>query len=222
MLEGDCSALIAEAADEPGPADEMGCGRVVVMPETGSVLEAGHSPFGGFALRAAQVDASEAGTPFGCGVGAAMVEVVEACEERDEDEFVRWTLLRGMNMAPLGPASALHACRLMFWKFTGGATAVIGVGVRGRAASVEMGLLPSPVSHTRTPRVFPAWQRKDSNNETARNASKQATAAAAATTTSSCTHASRADAAVKTVQWVKKIGGRGGGFAHSLSVVCCS
>lgn len=59
------------------------------------------------------------------------MDVLDACDERDEDELDRFAL-RGMKMAaPLGTPSAVHAWRLMFWKLTGGATAVIGVAVGG-------------------------------------------------------------------------------------------
>lgn len=141
IAEGACRALMAEVADELGPAD-VGCGRVVDSPEIGSTLVAGHSPFGAFVLRAAQADASvpvAGATPFGCEEEADMVEVVEACDDNDEDELVRWALLRGINTAPppLGTPSALHACRLMFWKLTGGATAVIGEEVNGTGREVD-------------------------------------------------------------------------------------
>lgn len=112
---GACSALIADAADELGPADAMGCGRAVVIPETGSVLVAGHSPLGALVLRAAHAASLPFGgaTPFGWGGGAEAVEPVEACDESDVEEFVRWAL-RGTKMAPpLGAPSALHGCRLM-------------------------------------------------------------------------------------------------------------
>jgi hypothetical protein len=119
MAEGACRALMAEAADEAGPADAMGWGRAAVIPAMGSVLVAGHSPLGAFALRVAAQS-----VPFGCGVPpgwdaddeADMVEVPDACDERLEDEFDRWALFRGINMPPpLDTPSALHACRLMFW-----------------------------------------------------------------------------------------------------------
>lgn len=125
---------MAEAAEGPEPADAMDCGRAVDMPETGSVFDAGHSPLGAF-FRAAHVDPSPAGagpTPFACEETVDIVEVADACEERDEDELERWALLRGMNIlkssvliggAPFGtPLEPLH----LFWKFGGGATAVIG------------------------------------------------------------------------------------------------
>lgn len=116
MAEGACNALIAEAAEDPGPADATGCGRAAVIPAMGSVLVAGHSPFGAFVLRAAQAAASvpfEGATPLGCDEEADIVDVVEACDDKEDEELVR--LARGMNMAPpLGTPSALHACRLMF------------------------------------------------------------------------------------------------------------
>lgn len=73
----------------------------------------------------------------GCADDADMVDVVEACEDSEEDEFVLWALFLGMNMAPFAPPSALHACRFMFWKFTGGATAVIGEASGERPAVVQ-------------------------------------------------------------------------------------
>lgn len=49
---------MAEAAEEPVLAEATGWGRAVVIPAMGSVLVAGHSPFGVFVLRAAQAAAS--------------------------------------------------------------------------------------------------------------------------------------------------------------------
>jgi hypothetical protein len=132
MAEGACRALMADAADDPGPADAMSCGRAAVIPAMGSVLVAGHNPFGGFVLRVAAQSVPLAGAAtFGCDADdeADIVEVADACDERLEDELDRWALFRGMKMPP--PFSALHAWRLMFWKFTGGATAVIGEVVLG-------------------------------------------------------------------------------------------
>jgi hypothetical protein len=57
---GECSAVIAEVAEGPELAVAMDCGRALVMPETGSVLDAGHNPLGAF-LRAAHVEPSPAG-----------------------------------------------------------------------------------------------------------------------------------------------------------------
>lgn len=112
---------MAEAADGPEPAEAMDCGRALVMPDTGSVLDAGHSPLGAF-FRAAHVeDASPAGagpTPFGCDDADDIVEVEDACDDSEDDELERWALLRGMNIlkssvlmgvAPLGtPLEPLH------------------------------------------------------------------------------------------------------------------
>lgn len=118
MAEGACRALMADAAEEPEPVDAMGCGRAVEIPDTGSVLVAGHSPFGAFALRAAHAEASllfEGATPLACDDDAERVDVLDAWEDSEDDELVRWALFRGMNMAPpFGTPSALHACRLMF------------------------------------------------------------------------------------------------------------
>lgn len=73
-------------------------------------------------------------TPFVC-EAAEIVEDEEAEEEREVAEFVRCALFRGMNilkssaligLRPLGlELGALHPGRAMFWKFGGGATAVI-------------------------------------------------------------------------------------------------
>jgi hypothetical protein len=117
MGAGACSALIADAADALGPADAMGWGRAVVIPAMGSVLVAGHNPLGAFVLRAAQAGSVpfDGVTPFDCEEAAETVELVEACDDSDEEELVRCALFRGMNMAPpLGVPSALHAWRLMF------------------------------------------------------------------------------------------------------------
>ena len=118
MGAGACSALMADAADEPGPADATGWGRAVDIPAMGSVLVAGHSPLGAFVLRAAHagsVAVPLAGaTPFDCEEAADMVEVVDACDDSDELEFVRWALLRGINAPLVVPPSSLHGCRLRF------------------------------------------------------------------------------------------------------------
>ena len=92
MAEGACRALMAEAADDAGPADAMGWGRAAVIPATGSVLVAGHSPLGAFGLRvAAQSVPFCCGVPFGCDADdeADMVDVPDACDERLDDELER-------------------------------------------------------------------------------------------------------------------------------------
>lgn len=130
MGAGAWSALIADAAEEPGPAEAMGWGRAVEIPAIGSVLVAGHNPFGAFVLRAAHAGSVAApltgATPFDCEEAADMVDVVDACDESDELELVRWALFRGIK-APLGaPPSALHGCRLRFWYWGSATEAVIG------------------------------------------------------------------------------------------------
>lgn len=93
---------MAEAAEVPELEGTMvgPCGRAVVIPETGSFFEAGHSPRGPF-LRAAHDDAScgrGVDTPLGCCDGG-MTVLVEALELRDEVELARCSVLRGcMNM----------------------------------------------------------------------------------------------------------------------------
>lgn len=93
MGAGACSALMADAADDPGPVDATGCGRAVVIPDMGSVLVAGHSPFGAFVLRAAHAASLPlpfAGAPpFGCDEAVDIVEVLEACDDSDDEEFCR-------------------------------------------------------------------------------------------------------------------------------------
>lgn len=155
MGAGECSAVMAEAAEGPELAEAMDCGRVFVMPETGSVLVVGHSPLGAF-FRAAHVDPSPAGadpTLLDCEDVADAVEVEDACEDSDDDELERCAVFRGMYMrnssvvmgvAPLGtPLDPLH----LFWKFGGGATAVIdgecAVRLLGAGAWVGVYGLPS-------------------------------------------------------------------------------
>ena len=141
--DGECSAVIADAAEGPELAEGMGCERAVDMPEMGSALDGGHSPRGAF-LRA-HVDPSPCCTgppPFVCAEEVDIVLLDDAVDESDDDELARWTLFRGMNIAryssvvigfaPLAtPLEPFHpAWREMFWKFGGGATAVIDMEVR--------------------------------------------------------------------------------------------
>jgi hypothetical protein len=119
MGAGECSAVIAEAAEGPELAEAIDCGRALVIPDTGSVLVAGHSPLGAFFR--AHVDPSPAGagpTPLDCDDVADTVDVEDACDERDDDELERCAVFRGMNMrnssvvmevGPLGtPLDPLH------------------------------------------------------------------------------------------------------------------
>lgn len=112
---------MAEVAEGPELAEAMGCGRVLVMPDTGSVLGAGHNPLGAFCFRAAHVDPSPAGagpTPLDCEDVADVVELVDACEDRDDEELERCAVFLGMKMrnssvvmgvGPLGtPLDPLH------------------------------------------------------------------------------------------------------------------
>lgn len=69
------------------------------------------------------------------------VELAEPLEEREEEEFCRWTGFRGpgVNMrltsseliAPKPLALDVHPMRVLGWKETGDATAVIGDCSRG-------------------------------------------------------------------------------------------
>lgn len=65
---------------------------MVKVPDTGSVLVVGHNPLGAFVLRAAQVEASVplvGATLLDCEEEAEIVEVLEACDDSEEDEFWR-------------------------------------------------------------------------------------------------------------------------------------
>jgi len=117
------------------------CGRAVDRPVAGSAFPGGHNPRGvGFFL-AAQLPASEGGAlvPFDWTEDAEMVEVDELVEAMEEDEFWRWTDLRGpvLNilptssefMAPKPLPLELQPNLVLGWKDKGGATAVIGEGV---------------------------------------------------------------------------------------------
>lgn len=141
MGAGDWSALIADAAEEPGPVDAMGWGRAVLIPAMGSVLVAGHNPLGALFLRAAHAASLAApllaplirplSTPFADAVpfgwdAADTVEAVEACEEREPDEFCRCALFLGMKTPPPFGVSPFHECRLRVdWYETGCCTAVV-------------------------------------------------------------------------------------------------
>ena len=101
---GACKAVIAVVAEAPGPADAMDWGRVVVMPEMGSDLAAVHIPRGAFFR--AHVGPSPAGegiTPFACDDVLDAVELPDAVDASDDDELLRWTLLRGMNILKSSP-----------------------------------------------------------------------------------------------------------------------
>lgn len=195
------------------------------MPEMGSVFDAGHSPLGAF-FRAAHVEPSPAGadpTPFACcgdDDDVEMVELLDACEERDEDELERWALLRGMNIlkssvlmggAPLGtPLAPVHPCREMFWKFGGGATAVIDSSVRRRAASTLFwGVAGSAVTFPRTHPVFLALSAATAFTTPIYRRRQQQPRAA-----HSCTHAARGGATGEQAQ-------RGGGSGANRAVVVC-
>jgi len=96
---------MAEEAVGPDVAELTACGRVVVMPVEGSALPCGHIPLAGF-FRAAQLPASAAAAaaaalPLFCTDGAVIV-AVELVEAMEDDEFCRWTVLRGaeVNILP--------------------------------------------------------------------------------------------------------------------------
>jgi hypothetical protein len=107
------------------------------MPVAGSALPGGHSPRVGFFLVAHPPASDEVALlPLVCADEAEMVEVVELVEAMDEEEFWRWMVLRGpvVNilltssefMAPkLLPLDDQPPIRVLGWKLSGGATAVI-------------------------------------------------------------------------------------------------
>lgn len=112
-MSGVCNAEIAVDADGPDVAVLTGCGRAVDMPVAGSALPGGQSPLAGF-FRCAQLPASTGvvTAPLVCGAGAVMVEVeelVELVEAIDEEEFCRWTVLRGPGVNILLTSSELIA-----------------------------------------------------------------------------------------------------------------
>lgn len=132
--EGERNDEIAEAADAFEAPAVTDCGRAVVIPDTGSDLDAGHRPREGF-FRVAH-DRSPSEAPPICG---ELIVDVDEVEDREEDEFVRCTPLRGTNMRDTssGPITfrsigaddpEAHAFlgRAEDWSDGGDATAVIG------------------------------------------------------------------------------------------------
>lgn len=138
------------------------------MPVAASALPGGHSPLVGF-FRNAQLPVSGVGVavfPFvvACTGGATTVavEVEEALDASEDEEFCRWTVFRGPGenilltssgfMAPKPLPLEVHPMRVLGWNDKGGATAVIG----GRCASQgrELCLLQQVVRDASfTPRI---------------------------------------------------------------------
>lgn len=156
---------MADDAVGPDVAVLTACGRAVVIPVAASALPGGHMPRGvGFFL-ATQLPASEGGAlvPLVCADDAEMVDVDEAFEAMDEEEFCRWMDLRGPGanilptssefIAPKPLPSELHPSRVLGWKDKGVATAVIwggaaGVRVLCVAWWISLLLLPKPLPFT--------------------------------------------------------------------------
>ena len=118
-MSGACNADIAVDADGPEGAVLTVCGRAVEIPVAGSALPGGHSPLAGF-FRCAQLPESTAvGVPLVCcATGAVMVavdveELFELVEAIDDDEFCRWTVLRGAGANILLTSSELIAKPLL-------------------------------------------------------------------------------------------------------------
>ena len=135
---GLCSAEIADAAEGPDVAEFTDCGRAVVMPAIGSDLDGCHIPRV-VRFRAPQSPFTAPLTPFvlgavDCAETVDVLEVEEASEFSDDEEFERCAVLRGMSilstsalmaLTPFGaPLGLLHP-DLLFARFMGGATAVI-------------------------------------------------------------------------------------------------
>lgn len=126
-------------ADGPEVAEFIVCGRAVEIPVAGSALPVGQRPLVGFFLDA-QLTASFAAAvaPLVCTAVAVAVDVVDDAElvdASDEEEFCRVAVLRGPGANILVTSSGfiavkplaldVHPKRVLGWKFSGGATAVI-------------------------------------------------------------------------------------------------
>jgi hypothetical protein len=104
----------------------------VDIPVAGSAFPGGHNPLVGFFL-VAQLLGSVGGwtAPLVCGVDAEeMVDVEDAADAMDEDEFCRWAVLRtaaGVNMLPefISPESKPLYRGLFGWNELSEATAVM-------------------------------------------------------------------------------------------------
>lgn len=130
----------------PDDVEVTVCGCAVLSPATGSTFPGGHKPLVGF-LRTAQLPAS-AGPIFVGAVtevpfvpaddAADMVDVDELVDAREEAEFWRTSCFRGppdaniilLSSSSFIPEYAFPFAPLLhpifpFWKFTGGATAVM-------------------------------------------------------------------------------------------------
>ena len=120
----------------PEVAELTACGLAVVMPFTGSALPGGQSPLVGFFRTAQLPDSPDVMlVPLVCAEDADMVDVDEFVEAMDEEEFCRWTVLRGPEANILVPSSLFMAARplssaafhvVLGWNDKGGATAVMG------------------------------------------------------------------------------------------------
>lgn len=97
---------IVDAADWPDEGVGMAAVCPLDIPAPGSAFEEGHRPLWGFFLMApAACSPLVMGiSPFGCGGGTGIVNVVEeeeeegAVEDVEDEELVLCALRRGMNM----------------------------------------------------------------------------------------------------------------------------
>lgn len=143
---------MAEAADVPEGAALTGCKRAEEMPETASAFaDEGQSPRAPF--RRVEPMSPFVAVPVDCVEEMEALEAVEDCEERDEDEFERWALLRGATkMRPAtsselmvtgpGPGQPLRVSPLVYEG--GEATAVIEAAVAGPRGLLQLEMVAKP------------------------------------------------------------------------------
>ena len=178
---GLCNAEIADAADGPDVAELTDCGRAVDMPAIGSDFDGCQIPRV-VRFRAPQSPFTAPLTPlvFGavdCADTVDVLEVEDARELSDEDEFERCAVLRGisilstsalMALTPFGaPLGLLHP-DLLLARFMGGATAVIE-DWRGRAvgASGSICLLMWRLLWSQLPRTYTdTWRSRSPEQRT--------------------------------------------------------
>jgi hypothetical protein len=135
MGAGACRADMAEAADGPDDVDATDCGLAVDIPAVGSALDIGQRYLTGRFLEAAS-PVAVVPAPLEFADDAEIVEEFDEREFREDEELDRGAVFRDISI--LLTSSALIVCRPLeaplaephadldrFWKFGGGATAVI-------------------------------------------------------------------------------------------------
>ena len=158
---------IAEAAEVFDVADVIDCGRAVEIPETASVLDVGQMLLAG-RFRADQSPFTEAEVLFVCVEGPDAVDVEDAEDAREDDEFDLWVPLRGSNIrdmssashgaeavgCSIGGAPPIPGYRLEVWGRSNSRHLLGWAAVEGSKGSVLLPHCP-PVPPT------PCWQRWD-------------------------------------------------------------